>query len=401
MISFLLGSGFSYEEGIPGVRQINDKFKYLRADQIFRGTDQSAFFLIDGQKDPNGWFPDNVRDRTFVEEFIQFYIKKIIKNPDNFNYEDFFDFYYLPYQKNNYSVELNDFLEEFRRKSNLDSLINDNTNLLYRFHNIFSQLLAQILNPKKYYENVSLMNYPKYDSIIQFIRYCIEMGDVKVHSLNHDLLFEYLGSHHADLWEYYCDGFTDLGSKYYGDVKIIHENVNTSYKARIKFFDSVFDKKLSFIKLHGSVDTYIFNLDSSNPDYRRVKRNYLVSDLFKEVSNSQTKKLEYLQGFQYNYPDFLSGTTTKTFQYNVDYYKNLFDLFKNNLQSSDNLFVIGYGFKDAGINLMLEDCYLRQGKKMIVIDPTPNKSAYSSNYNIFYVEKGLSQLSIQDWQSLC
>lgn len=46
----------------------------------------------------------------------------------------------------------------------------------------------------------------------------------------------------------------------------------------------------------------------------------------------------------------------------------LFERFKKNLEKAEKLIVIGYGFKDDGINELLEKHYLQSGKHILVID---------------------------------
>ncbi|NII24479.1 hypothetical protein HB364_05285 [Pseudoflavitalea sp. X16] len=400
MISFLLGSGFSFEEGIPGVKEINDRLVNLQAKHIRISSDLSASFLEKDQEDPNGRF--SLKDRMFVEEFIQFYIHEVIKDKSKFNYEDFFDYYFFPYRDNNFPKELKNFLDNYRNKIQATHRhIDDNINLIGRFHNTFSQLIASLLNQSKYYQDVSLLNYPKYDPFIRFLKYCISDHDIKVHSLNHDMFFEFLGSHHEEIAGYYCDGFTDLGSPYYGDVSFTDQGIIKTHKVRIKFFNGKYNNKLCFSKLHGSVDTYIFNLASPTPDLTRVKRNWRVGDLYKEETNKETGELQYVSGYQYNYPDFLSGTTAKILYYDNEFYKPLFDHFCHNLQSSDYLFVIGYGFKDEKINEMIEKNYLSKGKRMIVVDPYPKEDAFQKEYDITYIRKRITELTYKEWTSLC
>ena len=91
-------------------------------------------------------------------------------------------------------------------------------------------------------------------------------------------------------------------------------------------------------------------------------------DLMKEVEIDG--KLSYEQEHGQYHPDFLSGTTQKILHYSKnDYYKKVFKHFKLNLENSNILIVIGYGFRDKGINeIITKHFFSGTDRKMIVID---------------------------------
>lgn len=401
MISFLLGSGFSYDEGIPGLKKINETFVNTKADDIFLGSDQTAFYLEKGQKDPNGCFPENVKDRTFFEKFINFYIDEVVKGKERFNYEEFIDYFYLPRKPKEYPNELKSFCETFRKKYySKSSLGDDDTNLLFRFYNIYAQLLAKQLSFPKYHEDADYSGYYNYNSFIGFVAGLLKNNnEVRVHTLNHDLFFDFLGSKLSGLWPYYCDGYEENNSQYFGVLRTKILNVTKSYKVRLRYYTGNYNNKLCLYKLHGSIDTYVFNLSSENTDMTRIKTMLGVEEFYKEVKNEQTGEFEYTSGHQYKYPDFLCGTSYKLLFYSDEYYKRLHDHFINNLKKSEKLIVIGFGFKDLKINEMIEESFLKEGKKMIVIDPFPNIHVFKKSYNIQYIEKGINNVNQKEWQS--
>lgn len=402
MISFLLGSGFSYDEGIPGLAEIGKKFVQTKANDIYLGSDQKAAFLRSGAKDPNGWFPDNVIARTFFEDFIKFYCNNVIDSTDNFNYEQFIDYFYYPAKNRDLPLELKDFLNQFRVKYSLEGQFgNDTTNLLFRFYNIFSQLLALQLYKAQYFVDATYCGYPKYGPFIGFLSRQLKQGiKVNVHSLNHDMLFDFLGSNQELLWQYYCDGFERNDSPYLGELNIKVQDVTKSYKVKLKYYTGNYNKQLCFYKLHGSIDTYVFNLDNQNADRTRIKTDLGISEFYKEFKNAETGKTELQRGFQNVYPDFLSGTSYKLRFYKDPYYEQIHNLFKENISKSDFLIVIGYGFKDKGINEMIEQCFLKNKKNMIVIDPYPNYSFLSGIKSIKIIEKGLNEITHEEWDSM-
>src|ERR1035437_4608411 len=77
-VSILLCSGFSIPEGIPGVKQLNERF--------------------------------------FLQEFLEFYNSDILKKGETFHYETFYDFYsgYLNSRENKNAIE--GFYKKFNEK---------------------------------------------------------------------------------------------------------------------------------------------------------------------------------------------------------------------------------------------------------------------------------------------
>lgn len=402
MISFLLGSGFSYDEGIPGLNQINEKFLNTKADDIYLGSDQTAFYLNEGQKDPNGWFPNNIRDRKFLEDFIRFYVDEVVKGKEHFNYETFIDYFYLHRNQDDYPNELKIFMEKFRKEDYKERrFTDDDTNLLFRFYNIFAQLLAGQLSFPKYQEDADFIGYYRYNDFIGYLGDLLDNNiEAKIHTLNHDLFFDFLGSRQSRLWQYFCDGYEENNSPYYGEFHTKISDVIKSYKVRLKYYTGQYKKNLCLYKLHGSINTCVFNMSTEDTDMTRIKIPLGVSDFYKEIKNVQSGTYEYRKGFQYKYPDVLSGTSYKLLFYNDEYYKRLHTHFVNNLIESKKLIIIGYGFKDLKINEMIEDNYLKKGKIMTIIDPFPNLNCFADYSNIKMIEKGINDVSITELKSI-
>jgi len=403
MISFLLGSGFSYDEGIPSVGIINNRLVNTKAGDIYLGSDQSACFLKKGEKDPNAWFPDNVRDRNFFEKFIEFYVNKVAKGSNSFNYEDFVDYFNLPYVTNGeLSDDLKNYLNEFRHHYTLkDDVFNDNTNLLFRFNNIFTQLVAELLVVPKYNEDISSFGHITYNTFVNFLGDCLDQNHVvNVHTLNHDLFFEFLGRKQSRLTSYFTDGYSEIGSPYYADLSTKINGIEKSFKVRVPRFTNVYEGNLRLYKLHGSIDTYSFNIGSHLNDPTRIKMPYGADSVVKEIVKGENG-YRYVSGLQGGFPDFLSGTTYKQLFYSDNYYKQLHTSFCANLKSSHILFVIGYGFSDKGINKMLEENYLLDGKMLILIDPNPKEDLIQNgSYNIRVVRNKINSLNFIQWKEL-
>lgn len=393
-ISLLLGSGFSAPDGMKTVRQINDEISHLKVNDIFIHSDKT-FILLKGQIKPK--FSLHPTDELFFIEFIKFYIQHT-KKP--FNYEELFDFVTSYIRFGNHKGDIQTFFTSFKimiLKSSVDLFNIDS--YIHRFIEYFNQLISKLLQSKKYYEDISLGNYPPYDDFALFLKSYLEDGNiVSVHSLNHDLLFEHLASKHVDLWQQYCDGFSDINSHYYGQVNI-QQSISKTYTVRLKCFQELFDKRLRLYKLHGSVDTYIANIDNSNLDLTRIKRDWGVGELQKEINDGNTKPI-YKSIYQSTYPDILSGASSKAIWYKQPHYEFLFNAFKINLKASKKLFVIGYGFKDDGINYILENDFLIDNKEMIVIDIINPVSRLMDFYKPKFLRKSITDLKLKDWLGL-
>lgn len=404
-ISFLVGSGFSIPEKIKGVSELNSRLSKIDESEILIHTSQVAFFLR-GQADPNRW--SNMDERLFLQEFLEFYNQKILKPGELFHYETFYDYYsgYLANRENQNQIE--SFCKEFNSKYVRESFGNrDALNRLSDFNRTFNQLLASELHNPKYFEDVGIANYPPYDSFLSFLRDLLKESNIKFHTLNHDLFFDWLGRHHGDLWQHFSDGYELEGSPYYGTVSYnFNQNSNRpitkTYYVKLERFTNRFNKPLSFFKLHGSIWNTVVYPESNGGQEVRLKNNFKVSEYFEEVQD-ESGEYHLLRLWDQVSPDFLSGTTNKTRYYkDNDYYITLFKHFQTNLSSSDFLIVVGYGFQDPGINEMLEEHFLAQGKKMIVIDPArPNSSLFLKHQDqIQHIPKGVTQVTYDEYMEL-
>jgi hypothetical protein len=372
-ISFLLGSGFSVPEGLPSVSTINRRLSELKEANFYLFSDQTAGFYYSDERDPNAWMPSSFLDRLFAQEFTAFYVKEFLNGRiEDYNYEVFYDFIsdFLQFKMN--ADKIHTFCESFRESNIKDKVYKyDDLNWVWRFKRILNQLIADLLFKPKYYEDVGYGNYPTYGGFFGWLRELLKVNIVNIHSLNHDLFFDFMASHLSDLWQHYTDGYTQYGSSYYGDVSVdFHTergNVHKEYKVRLKYYNGKYENTLRLFKLHGSIDSYTVHLSGTTEDIR-IKKDFRVREFLKERFDEGTQKYIYEKPHTETYPDFLTGTTEKIRQYNIPFYENLFSHFKTNLLAASKLVVVGYGFQDKGINDFLEKYYLIYHKPMIVID---------------------------------
>ncbi len=377
----------------------------IHESEILIHTDQRAMFL-NGQDDQNRW--SRWDERIFLQEFLEFYNAEILQPNEQFNYETFYDFYsgYIYNKQNNTVIE--NFYKRFNEKHFKGS--NDHRDCYNRitdFNRSFNQLLASQLHKAKYMEDITYAAYPPYEHFVEFLKELLKTSNIKVHTLNHDLFFDFLGHSHKDLWQHFSDGYKLEGSPFYGMVsyRFNQDNnlptVSKSYYVKLEHFIDKFDKPLSLFKLHGSVfNTIVF---TPQPEQKRIrlKDNYGISQFYMEVGDEKTGESRFEHLWDEAAPDFLSGTTNKTRHYTGDpYYANLFKHFEKNLIDSELLVVIGYGFQDSGINEYLEKYFLMKGKPMIVIDPSKPSTQLIDKYNAKHILKGVTEVTFDEYLNI-
>jgi hypothetical protein len=402
IVTILVGSGFSIPDGLPTVTQLNKRLAHINESEILIHSDQTAFFL-NGYDDPNRW--QNRDERLFLQDFLEFYNDEILKSGESFHYETFYDFYSGYLTKREFKGEIEQFHKRFEKKYFEGSEDRrDCLNRVSNFNRSFNQLVASQLDKGVYYQDVAAMNYPPYDAFLNFLRELLKVSEIKFHTLNHDLLFDYLGHHHDAVWQNFSDGYKLEGSPFYGQLSHNY-NVGTKnevhklYYVKLEQYTGKYDKSLCYYKLHGSVNSLV----ALTHDSRKVhlKSNYAVSSCFFETTNQKTGEVWFERLWDEAAPDFISGTTNKTRYYTGDeYYKNLFNHFEKNLMDSELLVVIGYGFKDAGINEYLEKHFLSRHKPMIVIDPIKPNTDLIDKYNAKYIAKGVTDIWYPEYKSL-
>jgi hypothetical protein len=401
-ISFLIGSGFSIPEGLPSVSALNKRLSKINEDEILIHTDQTAFFL-NGQKDSNRFL--RRIERYFVQEFLEFYNSKILSSNEEFHYETFYDFYSNYLAKGENKTEIEEFYQEFLKKHTSQGSINpDCYNMVFDFNRTFNQLLASQLHNVKFFKDISYGNYPPYDDFICFLNDLIKKFDIKFHTLNHDLFFDWLGQHCDGLWQHYSDGFRFEGSPFYGHLNHVFNpgkanEVHKKYYVKLAYFDNKYDTILCVFKLHGSILNTIVYRPEPDQNKVRIKSDYAIGKFCMEIFNSEENKYELKNLIDQVQPDFLSGTTFKIRSYKRDdHYVNLFRHFETNLKESDLLIITGYGFKDSGINEYIENHYLKDGKPMLVIDPFKPMSELLERYSNIFIEKDITQVGFKEFQ---
>jgi len=382
-LSFIIGSGFSIPARYPPTKELNEKLRKIDASEIDIYSNGDACFR-GNEENPNAWF-EGKEEKAFIQEFLEFYNHNIIGSPELFNYELFYDYYQELLQSEDYPQSAQQFFKKFRQHH---EVYGDDHNLLLRFHNSFSQLLAQILNrPHK----LAYMGKPKrspHSRFLDLLEKLAKTYKIHFHSLNHDLYLEHLAR--SDAMNNDLDtGFEELGSPFYGEVWDDTER----YKVRLEWFTNKYDNRFNLYKLHGGINHYRFRTSGAKCIIKKKSR-VSPRGLFMEVNKNG--ELEYIDDPSNYYPDFLIGSTSKIERYNeYEYYQPVFQRFEENLRASKTLIIIGYGFGDTEINKYIAQWVASDGsKRAFVVDVKKPETEIFKHSNVFFDDGGVEGMDI-------
>jgi len=331
-IAFLFGSGVSIPSKIPSTKCITEKI--FSGKGIVRGTAENYFFADSSKFDYDPYQQFIPRIITFLnllkKELQEFYKD----SNETINYEDIY--YLLDFiRKNIYGTEKNPafkyLLKYFEKtikelSSPIDPPIDTKVTL--------ERLLSETTRYIEYSVILSLSKQPENFKGLKFLGELISDNDfrkIDVFTLNHDLVIE---KYFQSINKSYCDGFGEEidGYRFWNQ---------SNFNSKIK---------VSFYKLHGSVDWYYYDPESWVD--RRVCKcsaNVIRRDPRKSI--------------------LLIGTYNKLVKYIESIYLDLFYLFYRTIYLHDTLIIVGYSFGDKGINDKLFNWVLQENNKMIIIDP--------------------------------
>lgn len=388
-ISILLAAGFSAPMGYPIGNTLNNKLLELRKDTCSFSPD-GRLISKDGTE-PNLGYKNNYDiDYEYCVKLIQYYNSQKGK----FDYEEFYDYLIDEASKDNGAKEIAS--KHFPRR---DFIL-----LLSGQKNIYNQLVSSFIedsNGKKWYDDEPYFADDSYEGYTGFMRYLKSIGKnkiVNIHTLNHDLFFEYFNNT-ALLDGKLCDGFEELESPYYGDL---HQK-GRIYKSRLQYYTGKYDKVYRLYKLHGSLDYGIYYITDDHAamkpeSYIKTRYGIGFSNLYKEKRN-KNGELEYERCWINYHSDFLTGTTSKIERYGEPLlYKELFQRFKNNLEDSEKLIIVGYGAKDTEINNIIAEHFDFKNKPAYIIDPYAKESVHSfaKHINATIIKKHLENINASD-----
>lgn len=389
-VSILLGAGFSVPKGYPTGNEVNEAIQNF--DQFHADFAPSGELAIstNGEKPQFQIYGMNQYQKQFV--FCKRAIAKYSEtNNEGFDYEVFFDFIKSQDIYNIQYKELcNDLIDEF----------NDYRSYVNGIIPIYNQMVAHLIHDKKnkcwYDGEPNHIGYVNgYNGFLKILQKWRNDHVIHVHTLNHDMLFESFRRTEY-LSGMISDGFDEFGSPYYG----ILEKDNAHYNVRLERYTGRYNTPIRLYKLHGSLDYVLY--------YRTKDYGILVPDKYVKVRHgigygqllkARKSKIGYEQYPFALHSDFLTGTTSKIQRYDESLlYRKLFKKFRNNLQKSEMLLIIGYGFKDMKINEMVLENFDFRNKQIIIVDPYPtiDTKIFVSKTNANIIQKSVSELKASD-----
>jgi hypothetical protein len=384
-VSLLLGSGFSVPADYPTATKINERMRRIDATEICVHTSGKASFLKD-EKYPNA---DQMRveERAFVQDFLEFYNKRVLTPGEMFDYETFYDYYNAAYRDGAYPDDLATFLNDFLQ--NKVEVVTDGNDLLMKFNDTFSQLLAGLLTKPIDRAHLCKPYHPSHSAFLLLLEELGKVHTVHIHTLNHDLYMEHFNQSDAIQGEL-DDGFEELGSPFYGQK---YEQFAT-YMIRLSRFTNTYGKRFRLYKLHGSIDHFWSNYNDGS-FLIKIPWGIDAHEIHREFKRDE--KLWYEHNPSDVVPEFLSGTTQKIARYERGpYYPRVLEHFVRNLEASNTLIVIGYGFRDERINQYLEKLFLDNPRKsMIVVDVVLPKNPLMNRENVHFINGGVSGMDIR------
>lgn len=392
-ISFLLGAGFSIPAGLPSTFDLNRKLGGVKASEIFIHTDLTAGFL-NGREDINSF--QNRKEKIFVEEFLDFYRESVIPEKE-FHYEDFFDYYSSLRYSTTLPQREESFFSNFKEKNNLET---NHQNILADFDNTFNQLLSRLLMkvwPQPIcYEKEIISKYWKFLQMINSLRESLRLN---LHSLNHDLLVEFL-SGSMEFRGSFSDGFSEQGSAYFGNLTSRCKPI-LDYQVRLRRFTNTFTSRINLYKLHGSIDQYSVNNLLDQFEVIKIPYGVAPYTVFEERVSDEELISSQRQDFLI-FPYFLSGSLEKIKMYDTkSYFLPQMEHFQNNLRNSEVLIVIGYGFKDSMINQFVANNFSSVERKLMILIDTQNPiSNFKHNCKVEHFESGIENFDSTELRSL-
>lgn len=386
-ISFLIGSGLSKPANLPMTTDLNNRLAKIDSSEICIHPNGFVEFL-NGQTSPYHEFM-KAKERKFIQKFLEYYNKNILDKVESFHYEKFYDYYQGLIESGNYPNEMDSFFTEFTDGNNGNIFMNQ---LLFEFNKYFNQLIRNLLFKKFSNSHLCAPYSSNHKAFLLLLEELSQSYTIHIHSLNHDLYIEHLSmsdSIQCDL----NDGFEEVGSPYYGEF--LSEEYG-DYNVRLSHFVNKFTSKFRLYKLHGSIDHYWFG---KNNDYDLIKIKDGVSisrnGIKKEIEEKGQKT--YISESLEVYPDFLSGKKSKIKRYNRGtYYPILFKHFENNLNNSNTLIVIGYGFGDDEITKYITKFYQYTNKKIFIVDITKPDEKLFEKENVIFIGGGVVDMNYKE-----
>ena len=344
-LNIIVGAGFSYYAGLPLGNDVKSKFDQPFRDRILKASSsewmwtetQDAAMVNNGRSNS-----DHITYSFILEEIVKDY--KVSNNNQFADYEDFYQ-----YVKDNTPIDgwYEGIIASAKKRFYLETTIKeDNEFYSYAFtyperympQEIINYLIADLLGIRKTKEELIEAYRP-------FINYIQKYESVNIFSLNHDRVFECL---FRLFGVNYCDGFSTSNS-----------NIQYQDKPLLSFQNDFNSSRVKLVKLHGSIDMYLYehctedgSTSTRTGEYTHFKpmgyqeKHYALRVIPETGEVIQHRSFDII-------PKFITGKNKKAF-IAADYmYSKMFNLYKQRMDSGDDLLIVGYSYGDSHMNYEL------------------------------------------------
>ena len=338
-IAILLGAGSSVAADFPSTQELTDLV--LSGEGVWRHTNTT--YILDGtnQADEKTRLANSMARRLCAKS-EQYYLTRAERRP---NYEDL---YYLARQARD---EETGNMENPAVFSFAQRLTSDTSQLITEVGTTWEETLSETCH---YIADVVWRRLcrpaTRTDHLMPFIDACRSGCVTAISTLCHD---SHVEKSLIDKGIPLADGFAEQqhGVRYWNKDDLCSKG------------------KIPFLKLHGSVDWFHLQPNSSEPGFD-VRVGIPLDGDYNHTKTAGGVPQSSLDGR----PLLLIGTFNKFTEYGLGIFRELHWHFRLLLEKSDKLVVCGYSFGDKGINSeIVEWYYAKRGRRFLIIDPHPDK----------------------------
>jgi hypothetical protein len=164
-------------------------------------------------------------------------------------------------------------------------------------------------------------------------------------------------------------------------------------------FTGVFKHKISILKLHGSIDTYKYEIAEEKGSFANLSGVFLyfkTNDFYDKQRpyryDPETGKK--VQSFHWSIdPNYITGTKKQEIISQPGMYKTLYEESEKRLMDCKTILIIGYSFGDAHVNKLIQKAIdaSKALKTLVNVNPT-------NNFN--FITKGIKVHHLTDIQEL-
>lgn len=336
--AFFFGSGISYRSGAPNVDQItdsalNDEWEFV-GGRFAPARPKSTLFLRDDTADKAQKFLHLLRRK--ITRHLQ------IRERRKPHYEDF---YYAAMQiwqdaMAEYTNPMIGGTTASLKRASRRIYLKRGIGTRIRTFADLAKCSAELIQWAAYEKLCHARRPVEMEAISEVAR---TVNELDIFSLNHDLLIE------AELTRNkirFADGFV------FGN-------------APLRKFDAAWDKtgkRVRLFKLHGSINWFEFTF----PKKGNIPRHRQFAMVNADATHVKKPKGGYFDLIQPE-PMFLTGTTIKEQAYGVGLTGELFARFRHRSSQHRTLICCGYGWRDKGINMRLDQWLRDQPENRIVL----------------------------------